>query len=53
VFPQVSGNQQTDANEQTGGIYMIASVCHKVTPRESFTRLALVRDSFGTKTGYQ
>mgnify|MGYP003134741414 CR=1 FL=1 len=53
TFPEVSGNLETDANEQTGGIYMIASVCHKVTPRESFTRLALVRDSFGTKTGYQ
>jgi len=53
TFPEVSGTQQTDQNPQTGGIYMVASVCHRVTPRDSFTRLALVRDSFGTKSGFK
>ena len=53
TFPEVSGAQQTDQNPQTGGIYMVASVCHRVTPRDSFTRLALVRDSFGTKSGFK
>ena len=53
TFPEVSGAQQKEQNPQTGGIYMVASVCHRVTPRDSFTRLALVRDSFGTKSGFK
>ena len=53
TFPEVSGTVTTDQNPQTGGIYMVASVCHRVTPRDSFTRLALVRDSFGKKTGFK
>ena len=52
-FPQVSGDNKPEKNEQTGGIYMVASVCHRVTQRESFSRLALVRDSFGSKTGFK
>jgi hypothetical protein len=52
-FPEVSGEQAKDTNPQTGGIYMVASVCHRITPRESFTKLALVRDSFGKKTGFK
>ena len=52
-FPEVSGDRNKEKNKQTGGIYMVASVCHRVTPRETFTRLALVRDSFGTKTGFK
>jgi len=31
---------------------MVASVCHRVTPRDTFTKLSLVRDSFGKKTGF-
>ena len=52
-FPEVSGEHNMEKNEQTGGIYMVASVCHRNTQRESFTRLALVRDSFGSKTGFK
>ena len=52
-FPQVSGDNNPEKNQQTGGIYMVASVCHRVTPNESFSRLALVRDSFGSKTGFK
>lgn len=52
-FPEVSGDRVKERNPQTGGIYMVASVCHRVTPRETFTRLALVRDSFGKKTGFK
>jgi hypothetical protein len=52
-FPEVSGERAKEKNPQTGGIYMVASVCHRVTPRETFTRLALVRDSFGKKTGFK
>ena len=52
-FPEVRGDRKDGTNPQTDGIYMVASVCHRVTSRDSFTRLALVRDSFGTKSGYK
>ena len=52
-FPEVTGDRKDNSNPQTDGIYMVASVCHRVTPRDSFTKLALVRDSFGTKSGYK
>ena len=52
-FPEVRGDRKDGTNPQTDGIYMVASVCHRVTPRDSFTKLALVRDSFGTKSGYK
>lgn len=51
-FAHVEGKKQIDPNKQTGGIYMVASVCHRVTPRDTFTKLSLVRDSFGKKTGF-
>ena len=49
-FPTVEGTANADTNEQTGGLYMVASVCHRITPRETFTSLDLVRDSFGGST---
>lgn len=51
-FPEVTGDRNKEKNKQTGGIYMVASVCHRITPRETFTSLALVRDSFGKKQGF-
>ena len=52
-FPQLSTNKNSRINENkesgTGGIYMIASLCHKITPRDTFTSLTLVRDTFGRK----
>jgi len=51
-FIEVSGERNKETNKETGGIYMVASVCHRVTPRETFTSLALVRDSFGKKQGF-
>ena len=47
-FPKLS---QTTEEEETRGIYMISSVCHKLTPRDTFTSLTLVRDAFDKKTG--
>ena len=29
---------------------MIASLCHRITPRDTFTSMTLVRDSFGRKS---
>ena len=38
-----------DLNEQSGGLYIISDLAHYVTPHETFTKLNLIRDSFGTK----
>ena len=48
-FPDLSGNESKDVNPETKGIYMVASVCHRITPSSSTTSLSLVRDSFGGK----
>ena len=47
-FPKL--NDSGDTNAVTGGIYMISSVHHKITPKTCFTYVTLVRDTFGKKT---
>ena len=49
-FPELSVDPNTDVNRQTGGIYMISSLCHNITPRKTYTSLTLVRDTFGRKS---
>ena len=39
----------TTPNPQTKGLYVIASVCHKVTAAESYSTMNLIRDSFTLK----
>ena len=39
--------QKTDP--QTGGLYIIADLCHYISPERCLTRLNLVRDSYGRK----
>ena len=51
-FPKLKGEPNKESNPQSGGIYMVAHVCHRVTPEESFSSLSLVRDSFGKNTGF-
>ena len=51
-FPQLETKLNKETNQQSGGKYMVASVCHRVTPRETYTSLGLVRDSFGKTTGF-
>ncbi len=48
-FPALSGGESEEINSETKGKYMVASVCHRVTPDSSTTSLSLVRDSFGGK----
>jgi hypothetical protein len=48
-FPGLTVEQNKQVNKQSGGIYMIASLCHRITPRVTFTSMTLVRDSFGRK----
>jgi len=38
-----------DVNQESGGLYIIADLCHYVTPTETYTKLNLVRDTFGRK----
>ena len=51
-FPQLKGQSNKESNPESGGIYMVAHVCHRVTPEDSFSSLSLVRDSFGKNTGF-
>ena len=46
-FPETTVQHQQDPNTELGGIYMIASLCHRITPQDTFTSLTLVRDTFG------
>ena len=46
-FPAIKGSKQKEINKLTSGEYLVAHVCHRSTPRDTFTSLTLVRDSFG------
>ena len=48
-FPELTVDQNKETNKQSGGIYMIASLCHRISPGKTYTSLALVRDTFGRK----
>ena len=48
-FPKLSTEPNTQVNKKSGGLYMISSLCHNLTPRETYTSLTLVRDTFGRK----
>ena len=39
-----------EINKEYGGLYIIADLCHYISPKETYTKLNLVRDSFG-RTG--
>jgi len=47
-FPDIS-SETKKLDKETSGNYLIASLCHKINPENSFTVLNLVRDSFGTQ----
>jgi len=48
--PQLeSDTSNDDVNQQSGGLYIIADLCHFITPKETYTKLNLIRDSFGRK----
>ena len=46
-FPEMTVHKRKDPNTELGGIYMIASLCHRITPEDTYTSLTLVRDTFG------
>ena len=46
--PQAKPNTESDElDRQSGGLYIIASLCHYITPDRTLTKLCLIRDSFG------
>ena len=48
--PQLESDiSNDDVNQESGGLYIIADLCHFITPKETFTKLNLIRDSFGRK----
>ena len=50
--PQVgtdSGSSNDNVNQESGGLYIIADLCDFLTPKETYTKLNLIRDSFGRK----
>jgi len=51
-FPELEEGNPKNTNKESGGIYMVAHVCHKLTPTECLTSLGLVRDSYGKKGGF-
>jgi len=49
-FDAPSPEEDTENDEidkQAGGLYIIASLCHYITPDRTLTKLCLIRDSFG------
>jgi len=46
--PELKTNTKNDEiNKESGGKYIIADLCHYITTKETYTKLNLVRDSFG------
>ena len=51
-LPELHNPDITNTNQKSGGIYMVAHVCHRLTPDKTLTSLGLVRDSYGKKGGF-
>ncbi len=45
--PSIKAETDDEKNEASGGRYVIADLCHYVSTKETYTKLNLVRDSFG------
>ena len=49
-FPELSSKSNQEPSKKMSGIYMIADVCHRITPNDTLTSLNLIRDSYGRKS---
>jgi hypothetical protein len=45
-FPDLAKKYTKGPNKETKGHYLIASLCHRITSKDTYTSLTLVRDSF-------
>lgn len=48
-FPENSQKRTLRRNRRNSGIYMISDLCHYTNSTQAFTKLRLVRDSFGIR----
>ena len=46
---ELTSTSPSNVNEQSGGLYIISELCHFVSASGTFTKLNLIRDSFGRK----
>ena len=50
-IPEISESENKvcgdEVNKMDGGLYTIADLCHYITAKETYTKLNLIRDSFG------
>lgn len=46
-FKPTSSQINVDKDERLSGIYMIADLCHRLDPKETYTKLTLVRETYG------
>ena len=49
TFPEIGRDKKVEINKETSGDYMVAHVCHRSTPRDTYSSLTLVRDSYSAK----
>jgi len=47
--PGLRAKKGDDLDKESGGLYIIADLCHFISTNETYTKLNLVRDSFGRK----
>ena len=47
--PGLNAEKSGEKDQQAGGIYIIADLCHYMTPENTYTKVNLVRDTFGRK----
>ena len=45
-FPDLAKKKNKGPNKETMGKYLIAGLCHRITPEDTYTSLTLIRDSF-------
>ena len=47
-IPKLESETKNDkVNKEDGGLYIISDLCHFITSKETYTKLILIRDSFG------
>ena len=48
-FPQISNTKRKEPDRETSGLYMIKELAHYFDSQGSFTKLKVIRDTFGKK----
>ena len=48
-FPSIQAEKDDTVDKESGGKYIISDLCHFISPQGTFTKMNIVRDSFGRK----